>query len=253
MIMIRYIIVAILFELLFGCKSNVGQEQKIVFSGYSIPIAGGHIDMKLDSITPLTELIPQLRSNNKLYETGKGYWIGYNDLMFSIAVYSDTAIKPLADFIDTTTNYDSKVAAIYTLHLIGIKCRLAGRTHEEFTNIKAREEILKLMAKHDSLQTLIMTLLIRDPRESDIPILLNIMNTSKTDCWSISNGLMNYNLNNVPRELRPSNDYFYNVFIQEKDDRLALTKKNLWIDWWSSQSQSYKDSLIKSEKRIIIN
>lgn len=248
--MIRFIIVAILIELLFGCKRNVGQEQKIVFSGYYIPIEGGHIDMKLDSITPLTELIPQLRSNSKLYETGKGYWIGYNDLMFSIAVYSDKAIKPLSDFIDTTTNYDSKVAAIYTLHLIGIKCRVAGRTYEEFTNIKAREELLKLMAKHESLQTLIMSLLVRDPRESDVPVLFNIINTSKTDCWAISNGLMSYNLRNAPGELESSSDYFFRMYVQEKDDSQAFIKKNLWNEWWNSLSQTYKDSLSINDKRI---
>ena len=248
--MIRLIIVAIFIELLIGCKRNVGQEHKIVFSGYYIPIEGGHIDMKLDSITPLIDLIPQLRSNNKLYETGKGYWIGYNDLMFSIAVYSDKAIDPLVDFIDTATYFDSKVAAIYTLHLIGINCRVAGRTYEEFTNIKARKELLNLMAKHESLQTLIMSLLVRDPRESDVPLLFNIISNSKTDCWAISNGLMNYNLRDVPSELRSSSDYFFRMYVQEKDDNQPSLKKKLWNDWWSSQSQTYKDSLSINYKRI---
>ena len=193
----KYIFLFIAIALV-GCIRNSSISPKIKYSGYYIPVEGGRINMKLDSVTPLPDLIQQLVTKNKLYETGKGYWIGYTDLMFSIAVYSDRAIEPLVKFIETTSSYESKVAALYTLHLIGINCEIAGRTVEEFSNKRAREAFLRLLAENDTLQTEIMLLLIRDPRESEIPRLFNIIDSLKTDCWAITSGLLRYNLKDIP-------------------------------------------------------
>ena len=159
----KYTFIIISFVLLIGCTRSQSQKPKIKYSGYYIPVEGGRIDMKLDSVTPLSELITELETKNKLYETGKGYWIGYNDLMFSIAVYSESAIEPLVSFIENTNSYESKFAALLTLHLIGIDCKIAGRTFEEFSNTKAREALIRLLSKNNSLQTRIILLLIRDP------------------------------------------------------------------------------------------
>jgi hypothetical protein len=30
----------------------------------------------------------------------------------------------------------------------------------------------------------------------------------------------------------------------------AATSKKLWLEWWASQPQSYKDSLMRSDKKI---
>ncbi|MEI6122335.1 MAG: hypothetical protein WCQ95_01780 [Bacteroidota bacterium] len=325
----KYFFVFITVALLAGCCLNSSTEPKIKYSGYHIPVQGGRIDMKLDSVTPMLELIPQLDTNHEFYETHKGYWIGYNDLMFSIAVYSDKAIEPLINFIDTTRSFESKIAALYTLHLIGINCKIEGIVSEDFTNIKARGALLKLLSKNDSLQTAIMLLLIRDPRESDIPVLFDIMNSTKSDCWPITSGLLRYDLKNIPvnqtipTELllktitldkkvqfpdneimnetfkKLSNKYgdliivedtLYNYNFQMpvrfgidnneisikylkdfcsatdfcfiapnfqyyyKDGKLkfcsAMTTKNIWLNWWKSQSNSYKDSLKNSYKKI---
>lgn len=180
-----------------SCLRTHHVDQNIKFSGYYIPVEGGRIDMKLDSVTPLSDLIPQLATKYELYETLKGYWIGYNDLMFSIAVYSDRAVEPLVKFINTTSSYKGKVAALYTLHLIGINCKIAGRTYEEFTNKIARKALIRLLA-NDTLQDQIMLLLIRDPRESDLPELFHIMDSLRTDCWAITSGLLRYNLRDIP-------------------------------------------------------
>lgn len=194
----RYSILIAILSLLIGCNQNAKNPQKIKYSGYFIPSEGGSIDMTLDSITPLKDLIPQLRTKNKLYDTYKSYWIGYNDLMFSIAVYSDNAIEPLINFIDTTSSYEAQNTALYTLHLIGINCKIAGRTHEKFTNIKARNAMIKLLLTHEKLQPEIMLLLIRDPKANDVPRLFRVMNLLSSDCWSISSGLLRYDLRNAP-------------------------------------------------------
>ena len=191
-------ILTFIILLSLNCKRNTNKTQKIIFSGYSIPREWARLDMKLDSITPLKELIPKLRIYDTLYETGKAYWIGYNDLMFSIAVYADSAINPLINFIDTTNSTKAQIAALYTLHLIGINCKVASRTLEKFDNLKAREALLKVLSTHINLQRNIMLLLIRDPRENDIPKLFNIMESSDDYCWAISAALLSYNLNNIP-------------------------------------------------------
>jgi hypothetical protein len=325
-------IIIIVFVLLIGCTRSSNQLPKIKYSGYYIPVEGGRIDMKLDSVTPLLELIPQLETKNKLHETGKAYWIGYNDLMFSIAVYSDRAIEPLVNFIDNTSSYESKFAALLTLHLIGIDCKIVGRFNEEFSNKRAREALIRLLAENDTLQTEIMLLLIRDPRESDIPKLFNRMDSLKTDCWAITSALLRYDLKNIPvaqdlpvkllmkqvsftnQDNFPNNetlkkafsefsqkysdlvvveDTLYNYNYQMpirigidsneislaymvrfctltdfcfigpnfqyfyKDGKItfcsANTTKRLWLEWWNSQSSSYKDSLKTSYKKIGIN
>lgn len=184
--------------LLVACTKHPVKQPSIRYTGYSIPIEGGRITMKLDSVTPLHDLISKLNQQQTLYETYKGYWIGYNDLMFSIAVHADSAIEPLVQFVHRAKNAGAQCAALYTLHLIGIRCNIAGRTLEEFSNRKAREALLNLLASHDSLQPQIMVLLIRDPRTSDLPTLFHIMDSLQTDCWAITSGLLRYDLKNRP-------------------------------------------------------
>jgi len=112
----RFIVLIFIGLIFIGCNSPTKKSvPRIKYHDYYIPIQGGGIKMKLDSITPLNELIPQLRTNHKLYETYKGYWIGYNDLMFSIAVHGDSAIDPLLTFIDTTNTIEAKYVGILTL------------------------------------------------------------------------------------------------------------------------------------------
>lgn len=161
----------------------------------------------------------------ELDDTGKAYWFGYNPMMKLIASYGDAAIEPLMTFIDTTNNSKAKYAACMTIHYIGINSTVVGREHEEFKNEKARKALLRLLAYED-MQYTVMSLLVRNPWQSDVPTLFNVIKSSN-DCWPVCNGLERYWLSNPPiknktRELlnayyisikRPQKPYRYEEFI----------------------------------------
>ena len=81
-------------------------------------VEGGGIPAKIDSITPLNDLMDCLDLDWRLEETGKGYWIGYTDEMYSLATRCDTSVQALLDFISRSKTEDGKIGAIYTIHLI---------------------------------------------------------------------------------------------------------------------------------------
>jgi hypothetical protein len=94
--------------------------------------------------------------------------------MFSIAAHGNEAIPLLVHFADTSKNAHAREGAIYTLHLIGIDKKIAGRFSEYFKNKEARKALVELL-KHEELRPLIAHLLIRDRWKSDIPVCMNIL------------------------------------------------------------------------------
>ena len=322
---------------LVGCNSTQHKEPKIRYTGYRVPIGNGKpIKMHLDSVTPLIKLIDKLETQNKLNRTYNTGFIGYNDLMFSIAVHGDSAIEPLIKFIHSIKSYDAKIGAVFTLHLIGINCKINFENgFEVFPNQHARKALFQLLAEEDSLQPMVMLLLSRKPMASDVPVLFDILNSSKSDCWAITCGLIRYDLKNIPvaqklpekifrKEVYINNpkgtlndraisktikkiatkyhDYvvvedtlfnyhyempmmydrgimlhmvenhvrigdvcdfciFTSIFTfgsnfqyYYKNDKITFcsskTSKHLWLEWWKSQTHSYKDSLKSSDKVI---
>jgi len=81
-----------------------------------------------------------------LRPTGKAYWIGYTDDMYSIAAHNDAAIPPLLELIEQTKNPKAAYGAVLTIHLIGIERTVKGRFYEEFKNKKARAALLSRSA-----------------------------------------------------------------------------------------------------------
>jgi len=156
-----------------------------------VPVEGGSIKAIIDKKTPLNDLIKKFEQPWDLIETGKMYWIGYTDNMFSIAMYKEAAITPLLQFIKRSNNLKAKLGAVYTLHLIGINRTVVGRFIEDFTDVSARNALLQLLG-YEELGPMIMKLLVRDPWQSDVPKLFSALNT--TSYWYILNGLMHYNL-----------------------------------------------------------
>lgn len=160
-----------------------------------LPVEGDGIRMEIDSVTPLNKLISKLNDNWHFLETGKGYWIGYTEDMFSIASRGDIAIPALTDFFMNTESKKGKIGAIYTLHLIGIDRQIVGRFYEKFINPAARKALLKLLHQPEFTYS-IMELLMRDPWKSDVPYLFEILQSDVNEeaCWPIVNALNRYKI-----------------------------------------------------------
>ena len=187
------------FLLLTLVSNSFSQVTDVAPSGRQnyIAVEGGGWKVKIDTITPLDSLIRRLSKNWQFIETGKMYWIGYTEDMYSIAARGDNAIQLLVNVLQNSPSDYAKYGAVYCLHLIGINRTIAGRFYEKFVNPKARTALLQFL-KDTSLQEDIMRLLIRDPWTSDIPYIIETMKSCKTDCWSLVNGLTRYKLNNIP-------------------------------------------------------
>jgi hypothetical protein len=161
--------------------------------------------MQIDSTTSLEHLIEKLAGKWQFIETGKMYWIGYTDDMFSIAARGDSAIGPLIKLVENSSDRKTRLGGIYTIHLIGINRKIVGRFSEEFVDSNARKALLYLL-KYPDFQATIMELLIRDPWKSDLPDLIRCLDKSDSDCWAVVGGLNQYRLEHSPfRQKIPEN------------------------------------------------
>ena len=166
-------------------------------------VEGGSQRVLIDTNTPLSELIKRLEGNWNLVETGKAYWIGYTDDMFSIAAYGEEAINPLLSFIKTSKSDKARRGAVLTLHLIGIESQIVGRYAEKFTSEKVRKAFYQLL-NDDDLRDEVLSLLVRDPWPSDIkPVFKTLAHVADDKCTATVNALFCYNLNNPAFEHSP--------------------------------------------------
>lgn len=163
-----------------------------------LPVEGGGMKVNIDTITSLDSLIGRLFKDWDFKLTGKAYWIGYTEDMYSIAARGDSAIQPLVEILqNSSSNGHARYGAVYTLHLIGINSTVAGRFYEKFVNPKARVALLQFL-KDSSLQETIMRLLMRDPWQSDIPVIMEAMKNCEKNCWPLVNGLTRYKIDDLP-------------------------------------------------------
>ncbi len=237
---------------MLSCNETKPHKQRIKHAGYSLyqGLGSRHIDIKIDSITPLYQLVSNLETNNKLYPTHRGWYIGYNDLMYSIAVHSDDAIRPLIDFYHKSKSNDAKMAVIYTLHLIGINLNIEYRNKcELFSNMNAREALFDLLAENDSLQLKIMMLLSRYPVASDVPKLFSILELSKSDNWGITCGLFRYNFKNSPFNQRiPESILYKKIKIKNSKD---LYLQEFIGKAFKKISKEYKNSIVIEDTLLL--
>ncbi len=189
------LITIISFFILIGSKNLIAQNR---YENYRA-VEGGGVKVNIDNKTDLKTLILNLEKDWELEMTGKGYWIGYTDLMYSIASRKEKAIKPLINFYNSTNTENGKSGVLLTLHLIGIESTITGRITEKFVNQKARNSLLNyIYSKNEKIRDLAMELLMRDPWLSDVPVLMDAMEKSDNVSWSIVNGLMRYEIPNKP-------------------------------------------------------
>jgi hypothetical protein len=216
-------------------------------------VEGGGSIVTIDSITPLSVLIERLKYPLQFVETGKMYWIGYPNLMFSIAYHKDKAIQPLVDFINRVHSIEAKENALYTLHLIGLESSTGGRFSEEFKNPKARKAILQFM-NHYALHRTVVHLLMRDPWRMDISYYMEYLSKPNKDYSKVLHALnWFYLLKNrplcqqIPAYLRKINIrvkypregqclYFADITALKR----ALGNK-LYVDYELTNSKDWKD------------
>jgi hypothetical protein len=158
---------------------------------------GGGIEVSIDSTTPLKDLVERLENDWKFEETGKGYWIGYTDDMFSIARYGENAIPYLAELTKPSKSYHTRIGALYSLHLIGINSTITGRFYEEFIDTNARIELLKHIQDTDLHRTAV-SLLMRDPWTIDLDYYMDYLERSEVDYSFVLSALKRYDLDSNP-------------------------------------------------------
>jgi hypothetical protein len=240
----------LLLFMVFAAARSFGQHtyMDVAPSGRQdrLPVEGGSYDMSKLPQKPLDSLLPRLSSNWELIETGKGYWIGYTPDMFSIAAHGDSAIAPLLNLIDTVRNRKARIGAVYTLHLIGINRTIVGRFEEKFVDSAARNALLSLL-KNPELQEKVMTLLMRDPWNTDVPKLIEVMMQSREDCWAVVSGLMHYRPQNPPVD-RGLPDTLGHLFVTLKYSDPMSLERNFNFE---GQMQELLDSIVNLHSGII--
>jgi hypothetical protein len=158
---------------------------------------GGSYRVRVDLVTPLPDLIKRLAGHWDLLETGKAYWIGYTDDMYSIAAHKDVAVEPLLALFRETKDQHTKNGVVLTLHLIGIDSTIIGRFDEKFLNASARKAMLRLI---DDVECgdLAVELLARDPWPSDVPMLVDSLAKGKRPRNVLINALFRYARGDTP-------------------------------------------------------
>lgn len=115
--------------------------------------------------------------------------------MFSIADKGDAIIDELMQHFKATESGYARLGIIYTIHLIGIKGKVVGRTYESFKSKKAREALLSLIP-YGNYNRSIAKLLMRDPWLSDVPVLIKYLEQEKNTeyTWPFVKSLLRYNV-----------------------------------------------------------
>lgn len=191
-------IIHIFIVLIIGLSASAQTDSNSAFDSRNyLAVEGGGYKVPIDSVTTLPQLVSKLATDWKLVMTGKAYYIGYTDDMFSIANHGNQAIPLLTHFIDTTNTAKAKIGALLVLHLIGINSTIAGRVFEEFKNKNAREALLKYLGD-TSLHNNVLSLLMRDPWLTDIPTFMAYLELPERDYAKALSALRRYEINNPP-------------------------------------------------------
>ena len=191
-----YVLIILVLTTLNRVKAQIPDSAYYGDDEYRAVMGGGQ-KVNYDTKTSINELIQRLEKPWELVETGKAYWIGYTNDMYSIAQYKDRAIPLLVNFIDTATNLKAREGGLYTLHLIGIDRKVAGRFVENFSRKDARIALLRYL-NNKSLNQTVVYLLMRDPWLSDIPQLMDYLSKSGPDYSKVLSALQRYNFINKP-------------------------------------------------------
>jgi ankyrin repeat protein len=146
----------------------------------------------------LGDLLGRLEQPWQLEETGKAYWIGYTKDMRAIAERGEEAIPCVVAFVCSAHSARAKYGALLALHYMGIGGQVVGRFEEAFTDKPARDALLGLLSTEPSLQVDVLTLLIRDPWPTDLPVLLGLLGSGTPNDWAFAKALQRYDIADAP-------------------------------------------------------
>jgi hypothetical protein len=211
----------VLLTLSFNALTVVSQK-KLADNQYKTAAEGGGRIITIDTSQNLQALILALDDKWEFEETGKAYWIGYTELMYTIAHHKKKAIPILLNHYAKTNSLFGKEGVIYTLHLIGIQSKIAGRFIEEFVDTSARKALLSLLLFNQHNEE-IATLLWRDPWQSDMEFYKENLTKIKFPP-SVNNLFARYKFPNTPiNPVLPSAKYdTVHFYYQSKDSILFI-------------------------------
>lgn len=211
--------------IILGSISYLCYSQQASSTSYRLATEGGGRNIIVDTVTPTIDLIKMLEQPWSFKNTGKAYYIGFTELMFSIAHKGDLVVDTLIDYYKTTPSDRAKQGIIYTLYLIGIERETGSRLNEPFKNKKARKALLSLL-RYSSNNATIARLLMRDPWLSDIPELIDYLNIEKNTeyTWPIVKALIRYNAPGfcVGQSIKAYKQFYINLGL--------VSMKNFYLD-----------------------
>jgi len=160
------------------------------------------------------ELVEQIKRFNGPWEidlpTLRAYWTNGCDeqsrpfpldSIIAISKSGDDAIPRLVTFIESCETIPPKYAAYLTIELIQNR-RIGGRAA---SSVEARQSFYKLL-KNEDLEIVALKLLIRDPLPSDVPYLIERLESGSRNEWMYVKALHCYDLANAPVHQRIPND-----------------------------------------------
>ena len=113
--------------------------------------------------------------------------------------------------------------AVYCLHLIGINSTIVGRISEEFLNTQARDALLSIVGIEE-LTSEVVSLLARDPWESDLPTLRKTLREGSSNL-NLINALFQYEKQGFNfREDIPEDADSISVFLKDSTGHILIGK-----------------------------
>jgi hypothetical protein len=186
----------ICFLLLMSIGNNVYSQVRNAQSGF-MRINEKYIKVDIDHQTPLDSLISELSRDQDIHINDDSYDPGYTALIFSIASHKDSAIPLLLNLAASTKKLAVRYSVVITLNLIGVNSTITGHYTENFTNKQARVALLS-MIKYPDVQRNVLNNLMKDPWQSDVPVLFKLMKQDTTAAWQIQNTLVRYAITDYP-------------------------------------------------------
>lgn len=162
------------------------------------------IDLKIANSEEIVDVVERVKRTEELTMTGKSFLIGYTEDMRKLAYHGERALPKLTELVDDASlESKARVAALLTVHLIGVDGKIFYGQREAFQIRTARQPLLHGL-KYTELVLDTLLLLIRDPFTEDVPELMKALEDNRNHSWAIVKSLQRYDLDSSPVHQRLS-------------------------------------------------